>query len=526
MKARTRLAATAMALAIALVPMASIAAPDINSAVIIPRVFNDCPGSLFSSVNNYPALISMTDVNQGCLGFANLHLWRLSEDGLNAAEFENGEAFRFCADLQITGSGEAEAGLLISPWWSETDGRLNVRTTDGEIAAFGGRLPFYSFSDPAGYNMHYVKGDVLHLEIIYRPNGLTEASPATIEYIVNGNSSGPLPFDMGNPAEDPPHGLWGILTPTKVGGYFQYFLSESAPSEAVTVNWSNICYEELENILFACPRGLGFWRQQCVQRGNGSTKICQAGMERLWQCVLSNTDIVEWRSNDGSLVTTTSLLGLGDEDAFDELCSQLEGPRPMRNLDRAEIEYLLLQLNICAGALSPNIEVMNGFDGTIGEALDSLENAINTGEDVGYWTRIVGSINDNLNLDAEYCPDSDSLFRHVEPCTTSNGHPMKHASREIGGLEVRAYPNPVIGGSTSIVFRVPDSSSPSGVDVAVFDLSGRLVKKLVSDTRAAGVYSIDWDLRDEGGAAVASGMYFYRVIVGDAQFTRKLLISQ
>jgi hypothetical protein len=372
-----------------------------------------------------------------------------------------------------------------------------------------------------------MKGDILQLEIIYRPNGLTEASPATIEYIVNGNSSGPLTFDMGNPAEDPPHGLWGILTPAEVGGYFQYFLGESTPSEAVTANWSNICYEELENVIFACPRGLGFWRQQCAQKGNGSTKICQEGMERLWQCVLSNTDIIEWRSNDGSFVTTTSLLGLDDEDAFDELCGQLEGPRPMRNLDRAEIEYLLLQLNICAGALSPNIEVMNGFDGTIGEALDSLENAINTGEDVAYWTRIVGNINEGLDLEnTEHCPDANDLFRSIEPCGTENGNSMKRASREIGGLEMRAYPNPVIGGSTSIVFRVPDSAGPSDVDISVFDLSGRLVRKLVSDSRAPGVHSVDWDLRDEGGAAVASGMYFYRVVVGDAQFTRKLLISQ
>jgi len=34
-------------------------------------------------------------------------------------------------------------------------------------------------------------------------------------------SSGALAFDQGNPAEDPPHGLWGLLTPFGVGGYFQ-----------------------------------------------------------------------------------------------------------------------------------------------------------------------------------------------------------------------------------------------------------------------------------------------------------------
>jgi len=227
----------------------AFATPIPNGAVIKTRIFNDCPGSVLTTTNMYPALISIDDTNMGCVGFANLHNWRFSEDGgATAAVFNNGDAFRFCASLVISGTGQAEAGLQVSPWWSQdVDGRLNVRTTDGEVACFGGRLPFYSFTGQHG--VVYVKGTPIYLEITYRPNGLSMASPATIEYKVIYNSmtylSGPLNFDMGNP-NDPPHGLWGMLDDARVGGHHQFFVGQSGPAGNATATWREICYEPLD----------------------------------------------------------------------------------------------------------------------------------------------------------------------------------------------------------------------------------------------------------------------------------------
>ena len=45
----------------------------------------------------------------------------------------------------------------------------------------------------------------------------------------------------------------------------------------------------------ACPRTIGFWRQQCAQRGNGSTKGCEEGMYTLWDCVLGATGVTDGR---------------------------------------------------------------------------------------------------------------------------------------------------------------------------------------------------------------------------------------
>lgn len=221
------------------------ATPTPNSAVVIPRIFNDCPGSTLDITNNFPLCIRIEDQNAGCVGFANLHVWRFSENGTSLAVFNNGDSFRFGADLTMSGSGDAEAGLQIAPWWSQSDGRLNVRSTDGEIACFGGRLPFYSFT--ASHGLSYVKGTVIRLEIDYRPNGLSEADPATIEYKVAYEgmqySSGVLVFDMGNPAEDPPHGLWGILNGAEVGGHDQFFVAGSGATGQCAVQWCNIEYE-------------------------------------------------------------------------------------------------------------------------------------------------------------------------------------------------------------------------------------------------------------------------------------------
>lgn len=200
------------------------ATPSPNSAVVKTRIFNDCPTSVLTVVNNYPSLISIDDAQLDCFGFANLHNWRFSENGVDPVNFDNNSYFSFASDLVISGTGNGEAGLQIAVWYSQdVDGRLNVRVPDGEIAAFGGRLPFYSFT--ASHGLVYVKGTTIGLEIVYRPNDLNEDNPATIEYIVNYNgneyTSCQIPFDQANPNEEVPHGTWGILNEARVGGFFQ-----------------------------------------------------------------------------------------------------------------------------------------------------------------------------------------------------------------------------------------------------------------------------------------------------------------
>lgn len=222
-----------------------------SSAVIIPRVFNDDPFSVLTTTNSYPSLIEISDTCVPPAGWANLHVWRYSADGISALDLLNGDGFAISASVMISGTANGEAGMQISPWWSEADGRFNIRTPDGEVAVFGGRLPYYSFT--ANHGKLYVAGTWVRLTMIYRPNNIMDATnPATIEYIYDdgaGVSSGELPFDMGNPSEDPPHGLWGILNPAHAGGYVQFNNMSGSAGLTLTGSWANVSFQDLGTVV-------------------------------------------------------------------------------------------------------------------------------------------------------------------------------------------------------------------------------------------------------------------------------------
>src|SRR5438034_2384495 len=171
----TSLALTAASLALA---ATAYATPLPNSAVLHLRVFNDCPISTLNTTNTFPGLIRIDDQNTVppfCAGFANLHTWRFSTDGVNAIQFINGDTFEYSCTMVLNGGGEG--GLSLAPWWSpDADGLFNVRTTDGEIACFGGRMPFFTFT--GAFGLVYVTNTPIQIGITYLPRGLSSVSPA------------------------------------------------------------------------------------------------------------------------------------------------------------------------------------------------------------------------------------------------------------------------------------------------------------------------------------------------------------
>ncbi len=224
------------------VAVEAMAAPTVTTTVLNTRVFNDDGASTLNTINNYPTQVQFDDTTTGA-GFANLHNFHLASDFITEAVFNNGDSFDFSTDLTISGTGSGEAGLQVAPWWSQNvDGRFNFRTSDGEIAVFGGRLPFYSFTGSHGVN--YTMGDTVNVGVKYRANGLNAGSPATIEYLLtlggNDYTSGALAFDEGNPAEDPPHGLWGMLNNARVGGYMQMLTGGSGVGNNLVANFGNL----------------------------------------------------------------------------------------------------------------------------------------------------------------------------------------------------------------------------------------------------------------------------------------------
>jgi hypothetical protein len=76
-----------------------------------------------------------------------------------------------------------------------------------------------------------------------------------------------------------------------------------------------------------------------------------------------------------------------------------------------------------------------------------------------------------------------------------------------------SYPNP-FHGTTTIPFSVAE---PAYVRLAVYDLLGREVARLVDREMAPGTYEVQWS-----APKLASGTYFYRIEAGSFQATRRL----
>ena len=64
------------------------------------------------------------------------------------------------------------------------------------------------------------------------------------------------------------------------------------------------------------------------------------------------------------------------------------------------------------------------------------------------------------------------------------------------------------------------------MQLAVYDLRGRLVRELVSGPVEAGSHTVVWDGRDRGGQSVAAGVYFARMDDGRTATTAKMVLAK
>jgi len=97
--------------------------------------------------------------------------------------------------------------------------------------------------------------------------------------------------------------------------------------------------------------------------------------------------------------------------------------------------------------------------------------------------------------------------------------------------EIVNAPNP-FGSATTIEFDVPGSgangapriAAPRAASVSIYDVAGRLVRRLVDAPLAPGRYRVAWDCRDDRGSPMPSGVYFARVEAGGTAAGRKLIL--
>jgi hypothetical protein len=83
-------------------------------------------------------------------------------------------------------------------------------------------------------------------------------------------------------------------------------------------------------------------------------------------------------------------------------------------------------------------------------------------------------------------------------------------------------PNPVRD-ATTIEFGL---DRPTDVQLAIYDVAGRAVRRLVAERLNAGVYARTWDGRDDQGAVLASGVYLAKLTAGRRALTQKVVVAK
>lgn len=216
----------------------------INSAVIVPRVFNDIPGATGNYVNSYPGSITLGEsgVSQAT-GFANRDVWQLSNNGgVSAYAFQNGNFFDASFDLTVTDNADSprkEAGFLFSTV-NDGDIQFVVNSDAHEVVQFGG-ISFYSFNVNNGIT--YATGQTIHLGLSYFLDGNGKNA---LQFSANGVYTPVFEFgpSVGSGALDIGNG-------STLGGYFQIVNDPTNPNNAGSAVFRNIAIAVPEPFMLA-----------------------------------------------------------------------------------------------------------------------------------------------------------------------------------------------------------------------------------------------------------------------------------
>ena len=82
------------------------------------------------------------------------------------------------------------------------------------------------------------------------------------------------------------------------------------------------------------------------------------------------------------------------------------------------------------------------------------------------------------------------------------------------------YPNP-FNPVTTINYDLPQQTH---VNLMIYDILGREVVRLISEEIPAGYQSVIWNTRNNFGAPVSAGIYFYQIQTRDFVKTRKMVL--
>ena len=176
-----------------------------------------------------------------------------------------------------------------------------------------------------------------------------------------------------------------------------------------------------------------------------------------------------------------------------------------------------------------------------GDFDDFATTDINDARPTTHWLGRDFALQDEVWIDLAYQPGMPKELyegRTYQPAELANFARLGQAMLVV--VEERAYeipanaqgsrpvllqnaPNP-FNASTTISFLIPFRLANEATRLSIYNLTGQLVRVLQLETLQAGEHTLSWDGRDDYGREVASGVYIYRLDVGEWAVHRRMLL--
>jgi len=135
---------------------------------------------------------------------------------------------------------------------------------------------------------------------------------------------------------------------------------------------------------------------------------------------------------------------------------------------------------------------------------------------------------DEINKDADFgIQISDEIKFSFKANVSLQTKPTSVFDDEIGVTNFNlhdAYPNPFSPSDNNLRITFFLSSLKNQTFFNIFDVRGRIIKQIDLSNRTNGFNDYFWDGRSDDGQRMASGIYFYKLQVGDKQISKKLLL--
>ena len=82
------------------------------------------------------------------------------------------------------------------------------------------------------------------------------------------------------------------------------------------------------------------------------------------------------------------------------------------------------------------------------------------------------------------------------------------------------YPNP-FNPVTTLRYDLPEDAL---VNITIYDMMGRVVKKLINDQQTAGCRSLQWNATNDAGSPFSAGLHFYLIQAEGFWKTMKIVL--